>query len=173
MSTSYSFYLRVGFEITEDDIIKTFQHKEESGEPGIFHMEDRFDPKTGARIAPEKVWDKRPKAHTKKWLEIDGQKIEDFGDNPDQDTSLLETMIGCRVGYFWNSTGGNDNSYVFYPHSDGNESLDFGRGSIHNISMLYQDVVNLAPELDRIKEKLQSLGFPVKEAKVFLPSIIG
>src|SRR5271155_695690 len=110
MSISYSFYIRVGFEILTEDLKKAFKHQIVSQEEGTFHMEDRFDPKTGAKLAPVQIWDKKPKTKTETWWEIDGEHFQDWED--ETMTQVFEEKLGCHVDAYWQSYG-NACSYGF------------------------------------------------------------
>lgn len=56
-----------GFKILTSEIDRVFCKTE----PGIFHLEKRFNPKTGQEIKPEKVFDVRPSSY----YELNGEKI--------------------------------------------------------------------------------------------------
>ncbi len=171
MGTHYSFYLRVGFEISEKDLLKPFRRSSSTHTEGVFHMEDRFNIKTGNRLEPVKVWDTKPKTTTKKWLEINGERLEDW--DPDGLTASFKEMIGCNVDYFWKSCEQDGETYVFYPHSTEHGEDDYGNISISNRSMDYQTVVGLEPQLKEIKNKLEALGIIVADAKVFIGEVSG
>jgi Domain of unknown function (DUF4419) len=91
MGIDYTASLVYGFEIDEDDVQRIWRKSEK--DPGEFHMEDRFDPKTGKKIKQEKVWDRKPS--TKSWYEMNGKKIDDL-DFEDWD-SFLSEHFGCNV----------------------------------------------------------------------------
>lgn len=174
MSTNYSFYLRVGFQVPTQELKKRFQHRQETKEEGVFHMEDRFDPKTGAKIDPVKVWDKEPQAHTDTWWVIEGERFEDWDD--ESISALLEEELGCGVDAYWQSYRSNDGwSYGFYPHPHNNKTKmgDGNKFRIHNTNMDYSDVVAMQPALEELKQKLQDLGINPGEPKVFLGEISG
>jgi hypothetical protein len=166
MSTSYSFYLRVGFKIPIEDLKKPFQHKKETHEEGSFHMEDRFDPKTGAKLAPVKVWDKKPETQTEHWWVIDGERFDDWEGEPM--AGFFAKKLECRVDYYWQAYG-DDWGYGFYLHDPNNdERIDEGRFSIHNLSMDYESVCAMQGRLAELKTKLQAMGIDPGDPQVFL-----
>lgn len=175
MSISYSFYLRVGFEIPTQDLKKAFKHQKVSHEDGVFHMEDRFDPKTGAKIEPTKVWDKKPKTQTDTWWEIDGERFEDWED--ETMTQVFEEKLGCHVDAYWRAGGAPDVgwSYGFYLHDPNNKDKmgDGNRFTIHNISMNYQEVYDMEFKLNQLKTKITAMGLKPGDAKVFLGEVSG
>lgn len=172
MSTHYSFYLRVGFNVDLEEIKKVFYHKNETHQDGIFHMEDRFDPKTGAKVEPVKIWDKKPKTITERWWEIDGERFDDWEDEPM--TDFFAKKLGCHVDYYWQSYGGEP-SYSFYLHNSNNkDKIETGRGvDIHNTSMDYAAVCAMQPKLAELKQKLLAMGIDPGEPQVFLGEISG
>lgn len=173
MSTHYSFYLRVGFNVSLEDIKKVFEHKNTTHEEGIFHMEDRFDPKTGVKLSPVQVWDKKPKTKTEKWWVIDGERFDDWEDDPM--AQVFAEKLGCKVDYYWQSYNYPDgNAYGFYLHDPNNkDEVDEGRFAIHNLSMNYADVCAMQPKLAELKQKLLAMGIDPGEPEVFLGEISG
>lgn len=146
MGMSFSFYLRVGFELSEDEALAPFYHKEITEDEGLFHLEDRFDPKTGSKVAPEKVWDRPPKTTKNKWIEINGEKSEVW--DPDcltVDFKQLIDLTDCHVDYVCQCMSGIS-SYVFYPHTPGVEGIDTGRVHLYNTEMPYAEVWALKPK---------------------------
>lgn len=172
MSCSYAFYLRVGFEIPTEELKKVFVHKTVVHEEGAFHMEDRFDPKTGAKLAPVQVWDKRSKTKTDRWWVIDGKRYEDWED--EIMTRVFAKLLGCNVDNYWQAYGSDGGgSFGFYPHPPGDVDVDSGKFSISNTSMSYQQVKELEPKLIELKQKLLDLGINPGEATIFLGEVSG
>lgn len=171
MGITYSFFVRVGFEIFDDTLRNHFKCGKTSKEDGIFHMEDRFDPKTGVKVEPVKVWDKKPKTKTETWWDIFGERFENWG--YEYIIEVIEKNIGCNVDHFWQSDG--DSSWCFYPHPPNNQEKigDGSRWTIHNYSMDYQQVCKMQGELQQIKDKLEAIGINPGEAKVFIGECSG
>lgn len=174
MSTSYSFYIRVGFQISTNELMSFFKHQAINEEEGVFHMEDRFDPKTGVKVEPVKIWDKKPKTHTETWWEIEGERFEDWED--EFITKFLEEKLGCGVDAYWQSSGHSDRwLYGFYPHPHNNK-VKMGDGykfSIHNTNMDYKEVCEMQTKLQELKEKLQAMGLNPGDAKIFVGEVSG
>ena len=172
MSVHYSFYLRVGFKVDLGDLKKVFEHKNVVHEEGVFHMEDRYDPKTGAKLQPVQVWDKKPKTKTERWWEIDGKRFDDWEDDPM--TDFFKDKLGCNVDYYWQAYG-DEPAYGFYLHDRNNDDeRETGKGvDIHNMSMDYASVCAMQPGLEVLKQKLQAMGINPGEPQVFLGEISG
>jgi hypothetical protein len=47
MGIDYTFYLRVGYTLNQDDVMKPYSSLHEEK----FHYEDRFDPKSGKNLS--------------------------------------------------------------------------------------------------------------------------
>ena len=176
MSTSYSYYIRVGVQIPTDELKMHFRHQKVTEEEGVFHMEDRFDPKTGAKIAPAIVWDKKPKTHKETWWVIDGERFDDWED--EILTHFLESKLGCGVDSYWQAYGSNTDdewSYGFYPHPHNNKEKmgDGYKFTIHNTKMDYKEVVEMQSKLQQLKEKLQAMGLNPGDAKIFVGEVSG
>jgi hypothetical protein len=172
MSVHYTFYHRVGFNVSVEHLKQVFGHKNVTHEEGSFHMEDRFDPKTGVKLDPVKVWDKKPKTHTERWWIIDGERFDDWEDDPM--TRVFEEKLGCHVDYYRQADGGEDPSFGFYLHDPNNDDqIDEGKFAIHNLTMDYAAVCAMQPKLAELKQKLQAMGIDPGEAQVFLGEISG
>lgn len=172
MSVYYSFYLRVGFKVDLEALKKHFEHNNISHQEGVFHMEDRYDPKTGAKLNPVQVWDKKPKTIKERWWIIDGKRFDDWEDEPM--ANLFAEKLDCRVDYFWTAYG-DDPSYGFYLHDPNNkDKTNTGRGvDIHNLSMDYAAVCAMQPKLAELKQKLLAMGINPGVPQVFLGEISG
>src|SRR5271157_2382087 len=107
MGIDYTANLVYGFEIDEDEVQGIWRKTEK--DPGEFHMEDRFDPKTGNKIKQEKVWDRKPS--TKVHYEIDDKRIDGM-DFEDWDSFLAE-QFGCNVETAGSFPSG-ELTYVFF-----------------------------------------------------------
>lgn len=163
----------MGFELSEEEALAPFFHQEVIKEEGFFHLEDRFDPKTGIKVAPAKVWDRQPKITKNKWIEINGERSEEW--DPDcltVDFKQLIDLPDCRVDYVFQCLHGTS-SYVFYPHLPGDEGIDTGRVHIYNAEMPYAEVWALKPKLDLLRDRMLQIGWKVGEAKVFLAETSG
>lgn len=168
MGLSYSLRLVVGFEISKEELNSVLLKQDSCKEEGIFHMEDRFNPKTGVKVNPEKVWDKKPKTHTKKWYEINGQ-THDFNMDPETLEAILEESFSCHVERFGSYPTG-EFTFAFYLNKPASykEATDTGRYTIYNDSVDVDEVNNLLPKLKELELKLKAAGFNVKGPRVFV-----
>lgn len=171
MSYSYSLNLVVGFEISAEEFDAVFLHSHTEREEGIFHMEDRFDSKTGVKTAPVKVWDKKPKNNTTRWYEVGGEK-HDFYIDPEELTDILGEHFSCHVERFGNWSSG-DFWFAFYVNKPKSyqDSVDTGRYTIYNQSISIDELNELQPKIKELHDKLKEAGLPVKEPKVFITQI--
>lgn len=172
MSTHYSFYLRVGFNVDLENLKKLFEHNNVVHQEGVFHMEDRYDQKTGAKLVPAIVWDKKPKTIKERWWVIGDERFEDWDD--ETMTRVFEEKLDCFVDYYWQSCGDSP-SYSFYLHDPNNkDQIDTSRGVvIHNTIMDYTAVCAMQPGLAELKQKLQAMGIYPGDPQVFLGEISG
>lgn len=163
MSLDYSLALCYGFEINQEDAKKPYRRSKKY--PGSFHMEDRFDPKTGAKVAPKKVWDHSPSEE--KWVEINGEEWEDL--DPEVWEAFFEEKLGCHVEEFGSVPSG-DLSYVFYVNKPGfyKKATDYGRFKVYGDSFTQTELTELAPKALELKRKLEELGYKLGEPRVFI-----
>lgn len=150
MGIDYTTSIAVGFDVSDDDLYETFgvHYPEQS------HMEDRWDPKTGKKLAPVKVIDR-----------AEGRVLE-FEGTEHQDALSLATAIcekiGCAMNYSKNFYGGDETErYVFGPILKHHEFGDYRGGerfSLVAARIRLRDVIEAEGELARIKRELEALG---------------
>lgn len=163
MGIDYTANLVYGFEIDEDEVQAIWRRTKKN--PGEFHMEDRFDPKTGNKIKQEKVWDRKPS--TERWFEMNGEKIEDL-DFEDWD-AFLSKQFDCHVETAGSFPSG-ELTYVFFV----NESLsykeadDYGHVTVYNNVIDHETLQELIPKAAALKEKLLKAGLKVEEPTIFI-----
>lgn len=166
MGISFSFFLRIGFEIDQDIINKHFTVEV----PGTFHYteEQFFDPKTGEKlpIKRTKVWDQRPESH----MMINGERLEDDEDICDALANLLDCNVSLTGSY---SEG--DLQYNFCPklYYKKVQAIDYGKVSLHNHSIPVSSLEGIETKLEILENKLVKWGFKVSAAKVYIASSIG
>ena len=171
MGIDYSFYLRVGYTLTESEVAAPFSRELVVKDDGSFHMEDRYDSKTGAKLNPVVVWDRKPKNYKEKWYEVDEEKLEAW--EPEDIERFFEKKLpGCNVQCIYSFVG-DENYFIFYPHEDEGPGLNKSRVSVYNCSMDFETVKNLEVPLKNLKDSLESFGYKVGKAKVFVASMIG
>jgi hypothetical protein len=175
MGTYYTVRLRAGFEISVEDVIKQFRKTSSEvvreAQEGVFHMEDRYDPKTGVKLDPVQVWDVKPVKEKKKidsWLEIDGNKIADEEDM-ELLVDLLKNKLNCNVEYVINVA---DDLYTFefYPHKKGNHR-DYGKVEVEYLWLDYFELIAMKDEFIMLSTNLKNLGFDVGNPKIFVSTM--
>ena len=103
-------------------------------------MEDRFDPKTGAKLKPVKVCDVKPIDNS--ILIINGEEI-DLGDEIEAD---LEKLFDCHVETFGSYCQG-ELTYCFYLNKPVKNSTGGHPISIYNDRITVFEVFELQPKL--------------------------
>jgi hypothetical protein len=166
MSTSYSFSLAVGFLVTEGEIDELFRKQTR---PEKFHMEDRFDSKTGKRTGEVKVVDEDASSE----LVIDGKVVED---DPETVMRALCALISdVEVQYTWHSRLNNDEpAFVVGPPMPPQvtENLD-GYPVSCSGGVDFDAAVALGPQLKKVEEGLKKMGFDPGKAVVLPAWCIG
>lgn len=163
MGVHYSFSLQVGFRFDQEDVHQHFR----TVIPAIFHMEDRYDTRTGQKTGQVKVYDR----HETSYIEINGEHLDDDSEAVSQ---ALATLLDCDV-----ETGGSyssgDLEYFFMPHrtKKSESPLDYGHVSIHNPSMSFFEVRQMFAPLAKIELKLREIGLKPSEPQVYIGSSIG
>jgi len=167
MSIDYTFYVVVGFQITESEMCSAFRTTRVI--PDTFHMEDRFDSKTGQKINPVRVIDK--KGYVDEIWTINGEVINMDGASDDELTLTLERKLGCSV----EMRNGISNEYLydFFLHPIGGCDIDEGRVSVFNASMSVAEVIRMAPQLEELAYKMRQLGLKTGEPKIYISGWIG
>lgn len=167
MGIDYSCSLVYGFEFDQKEVEGLFCKKNK--DPGSFHMEDRFDAKTGAKVAPEKVWDKKPS--TEKWYEIDGEKFDDI--DSEEWEKILEEKLGCHVEMFGSWPSG-ELTYVFHinPSVGWKEADDYGKVTVYNNVIGQDELAEMMPEAMKLKSKLKEMGLNPPEPMIFIATRI-
>lgn len=167
MGIDYSFSLVYGFEMSEEEAEAPWKKTEKN--PGKFHMEDRFDPKTGAKRPPVKVWDINPS--TESWLEIDGKKYDE--PDPEEFDEILAKKFGCNVEGFGSWPSGELTKVFFVNKSVGwKEADDYGRVTIYNNTIPTKDLEKLVPKAIALRDKLREAGYKVGEPEIFIATRI-
>lgn len=175
MGTYYTLNLRVGFEISEKDTIAPLlRHSEKvvcEGSPGEYHMEDRFDPKTGKKTTPVQVWTKKPTERMvsrTEWMEFDGKKYEEYEwEDPDHIQELLSAKLECNVDHRFDVTSEVESWFIFYLHKKGKSGSGY-KFDIGLSELPYQEVFEMKNSLYELRNRMIKLGLPVGDPKVFI-----
>jgi hypothetical protein len=167
MGINYTASLVYGYEIDENTVQAIW--KKSKKDPGEFHMEDRFDTKTGQKLKQEKVWDRKPSIDT--WYEMDGKVVEE--PDPEDWEGFLSEIVGCHVTLSGSFPSG-ELSYVFrvnnsvgYKNAD-----DYGHITIYNNAITQAELGRLMPAAMELKARLQKLGLQVNDPKIFITMMI-
>lgn len=164
MGVDYSYYLVFGFEIDEDLALAPF--KKQTKDEGEFHLEDRFDPKTGAKTKPHVVWDRKPSKKT--WYEVNGEEFsEDFP--MEHFDSVVGEFLGCEIESCGSWPSG-ELTKVFHVNKSMNwkDADNYGRHTIYNNEMSASELPDLIEKAKLLKEKMEKLGYKVKEPTIFI-----
>jgi len=171
---NYDFTLCFGFELDASVVEKNFEVKSVEKAAGSFHMEDRFDPKTGKKLAQVKVWDIEPKTKTEKWYIVDGERYEYSDMDPENWACLFEEKLGCHVEVSGSYCSG-DLTYVFSLNRPAtkDEYQDWGNVAVHDPKITLPELELLIPRAKELKAKLEAWGLKVGEPKIFISSSVG
>lgn len=153
MGIDYSVNLGIGYIIDSEDLFAPFR----VDIPEKSHMEDRFDPKTGKKIAPVKVVDEEACEE----YEYKGKRYEDVYDLSHALAKDLECGISNNGGY---SDG--DTYYVTVDVATDDSGLEEGRFIVGGAAK-FDDVTAMRAQLTKLKKAFKKLGIDLGEAKVF------
>jgi len=120
----------VGFVIEKDDLEMPFKQTV----PEQSHMEDRFDPKTGKKLA------KQVKVVDKEECEEFFFNGENIGDDACDLVSAIEDEVNCRISMHGNYCDGDDLVYAIEPTDAASDPLTF------------KEVASLESECERIRK---------------------
>jgi len=161
MDLNYNFYLIIGWKVPTKVLEKTFYKEKVTTTPGKYHLEDRYDPKSGKKIKPEKVWDEKPTKNVELWYEIDGNKLDcDYYEFIGE----LEEQLGCQI-----IDNRDDSCYISILTDedlyDCGNIMTCGKISVSKLQTKLE-------ELNVLKTKLESYGIKLKEAEIFIGSLV-
>jgi hypothetical protein len=161
MSIDYTIKLAVGYIIPEEELTRAFGKVT----PPKTHMEDRFDPKSGKKLAPEEVVDH----HGYTTITYKGKVVED-GEN--QLAEDIAKDLDCGLWLHGSSMSG-EMSYVFGPNLeklykpyDSNE-LNEGHLTAEGI-VPFALLTECGSALGTIRKALKELGLNPGEPMVLL-----
>ena len=157
MGYSVSHSICIGFRFSFREATEPFVTRT----PEEFHMEPRFDPKTGKPAGEEKIVDK----HGYETYRIGDFEYEDYH-------RLFDTLAAsCRCG--WGVLGSyclsmDENKIVIYVEMP--SEIDTGDGMDTNGSFKLNDVVAAQSKVKQLEKNLTSLGMDLsnKDAEVIL-----
>lgn len=153
MGIDYGCYLGIGFITDKETVLAPFRKVL----PEVSHMEDRFDQKTGKKLAPVKVVD-----------EGEGEEFVFDGRHYDDDFELFEAIgkkLNCSIG----DTGGYTEGTTVYIEVDvdtDDGGVDDGRFTVGGAAT-FADVTALRAQLTKLKRDFKKLGIELDEPMVF------
>ncbi len=160
MGIDYSFFPVVGFVVDEAALEPLVNVVGE-----LYHLEDRYDQKTGAKLEPVKIVD----SQEKRGYALEGEAMVNSEGDPMDFCETCEE-ISRKIGCAAQICGSDSNSSYFAvfgpkikPVEDHPLSMDDGRISSEP-PLLFSDVVaSSAIEMARIRAELTILGVKVDE----------
>lgn len=153
MGIDYSVNLGIGYILDREDIIAPFRVEV----PEKFHMEDRFDPKTGKKLAPVKVVD-----------EEGGEEFEYKGERHEDSYELFQAIgedLGCNIDNCGGYTDGETIRVTLEIETD-DSGVDDGMFTVGGAAS-FDDVTAKRAELKELKKRFKKLGIDLGEPKVF------
>ena len=144
MGTDYSSALDVGFVLPMEDVLRPFTRTT----PEMFHMEDRYDGKTGERLKPVKVVDEAER-------EVYTLGDEETDSAWDFVLDILAPELRCMANIFGDLVASSGfvlfGVEVFEDNESGVEDLDCGHYSAAG-NLSYESVVKAAEEVKALKQ---------------------
>jgi len=164
MGIDYSFSLDIGYKISGEDLPDSmFRITEQKS-----HMEDRFDPRSGKKIAPVRVIDEEGGEET---YILDGKEHEDTCELAEALAEKFGCDVDCERGY-----GGDDFSMSFTLRLERTGEDDNGWGNVAVGSSILFDVATSAKAraaMKKLGKDLKKLGIDPGPAKIMIGSSVG
>lgn len=164
MGIDYSFWLNIGYKISGEFLPDSMRKITEEKS----HMEDRFDPKTGKKLAPVKVIDEEGGLEC---FLVDGTELEDMYSLAEALSEKLGCEVECEHGY-----SGEDFTITFSVNlpRTGQDDGDWGRVSVGS-SILFEEVISnkARAAVEKLGADLKALGIDPGPAKIMIGSSVG
>ena len=169
MGIDYGFDLCFGYKVDYEDVINALATVKHTKTDGVFHMEYRFDPKTGQKLDQIKVWDVKPIDKKERYINF-GDVGFCHGDDPNILESELAKQFGCNISHFRDYMSCEWDYILFrldvnQPHK---EDKDYGRMIILKKQITYSEIQELMPKAIELKSKLVEAGINPGELVVIL-----
>lgn len=155
MGIDYSANVGIGFIVDREDLLAPFRVETEEK----FHMEDRYDPKTGKKLEPVKIVD----VEAGEIFEFEGKTFEEEYEVVEAIADKLDCIIEDTGGYTDCETL---QITVKVEHTD-EDDVDCDRFYVGS-SILFDNVTALRAELKRVAKGFKKYGVDVGEAKVYV-----
>jgi hypothetical protein len=153
MSSDYGHYyagIIIGFRISIKKINEVFAHTTE----GVWHMESRYDPKTGKKVGSEKVWE----LHPEEYYTLNGIKY----DNRDEFFEHLGKSTNSSIYLDELNLGGKE--FVYF-ESDQCTGGAVRAGAGNGTKYLLKQI--LMSDLESIRESLKDLGLEPPDTTIY------
>jgi hypothetical protein len=156
MGIDYDFRLAVGFRVTSQEIEETFGEPREED----FHMEQRFDPRTGKRLEDEKVVT-RPAGLNLVLRDCEFDSVEELVDAMAGEVGAVSYPCGSYMG-------GDEFDFIIGPKVPDEATSGFEDSHITvDGGFPFERLAELGPELARIKKELDlKFSFEVRNPEV-------
>lgn len=148
MSIDYSASLAIGYEVSQEQLDR-FKVRTDP----VWHMEARFNPKTGEKLPDERVEDEAA-GHV---YRFDGAEYDYVEDMVNDLCHKLNACYHSSMEYYGNC---DEQCFIIGPRLKSVEDYDgedIGQLSIYG-KVRFQDVLALGEELNRIGQELFKLG---------------
>jgi len=149
MGVEYSVEIKVGYVFDLYELIRPF----EKIKPEESHLEPRWDQKTGKEIKPEKV------------IDSDEEVFYEFDGTYETEEELLEDIAsraGCHYHVYGDFVSGDVSWVIFGLNRPALKQIEEDFDINHNLriggAVTYQSVVAQAKALEKLGNKLKSLG---------------
>lgn len=164
MGIDYSFWLDIGYKIDSSSLPESMLKVTEEK----FHMEDRFDQRTGKQLPPVKVVDEEGGETT---YVVDGTELEDTYELAEALAEKLGCEVECEHGY-----SGEDFALTFslnLPRTNEDDG-DWGRVSAGS-SILFEEATSSKAQaaMKKLAEDLKALGIEPGPAKIMIGRSVG
>lgn len=163
--------LCVGFFLSWEEVVKALAYEREE----VSHEEERFDAKTGGKVAPEKVVDEEGGRYVRvteggqSWFCPEGSKPHDL-DDEDGFFEELGARVGCGVFHF----GGGDVAYVAFdllgdscnvPDTSYDVCDDWDAGSAISLGKMVEMTASFKGQ--EVRDRLEGMGLKVGQVLIF------
>jgi hypothetical protein len=163
MGIDYNATLEIGFVFKSNEVAKIFKKEI----PEKFHLETRYDPKTGAVLkGKEKI------------IEREGYIEYHFKGKcqPDQEElfASIAQEIRCQYLSFGDMCCGPD-YVVFKPNFQARKQYGYDDRGRHTIEgeIDVNAIIKMAPILEKLKTRLRKLGLKPRNAEVLVAHVVG
>ena len=159
MGIDYSFDLCFGYKVDYEDVVDALATVKHTKTDGVFHMEDRFDPRTGQKLKQVKVWDVKPIDKEERHINFGDVNFHIF-DDPNILEKELSKKFGCNIDIFKDNCSCEWN-YIFFRLDkclSYKDATDYYRITLYKKEITYSEIQELMPKAIELKSKLVEAG---------------